>query len=100
MGTRQMFHEVQESRKTGPLKDISDYSDYSSKYMSEWRPIGFSTGEEACQWDLGWMSRKEQVTVVLNCYQLLTIQGAVKFEEAVMNQLTRKASTCCMETVL
>ena len=68
--------------------------------MCEWRPIGFSTGEETCQWDLGWMSRKEQVTVVLNCYHLLTIHGAVKLEEAVMNQLTWKASTCCMGMVL
>lgn len=98
MGTTQMFPGgSKESRKTGTLKDRLDYP---SKQTCEWRPNGFSTGEEACQWDLGWMSRKEQVRVALNCYHLLTVHGVVKFEEAVMNQLTWKGSTCCMEMML
>ena len=36
-------------------------------------------------------------------FELLSLadnSGAVKFEEAVMNQLTWKGSTCCMEMML
>lgn len=43
--------------------------------MCEWRQIGFSTGEEGCQWNLSCVGHNEQIRVVLYCYQLLTIHG-------------------------